>query len=85
MIGSIALTGMGSMETIGMMGGAYVAIFALSAGFRAMAFFACTTVRDEVAHAVPIAMQTLSLRPSAGSFDVPEPASIEEAEAMSSS
>ena len=85
LIGSIALTGMGSMETIGMMGGAYVAIFAMSAGVRALAFFACTTVREEVAHAVPIAMQTLSLRPSAGSFDVPEPASIEEAESMGTS
>jgi hypothetical protein len=41
-------------------------------------------VREDVAHAVPMATQTLALRPSDGGMELPEPASIEEAEAMGS-
>jgi hypothetical protein len=55
-----------------------MAIFAASAVARAAAFAACATVREEVAHAVPLATQPLALRPSAGSIELPEPASIEE-------
>ncbi|MFM8639562.1 MAG: MFS transporter [Planctomycetota bacterium] len=75
-IGSMALGGMGA----GM--GAYMAIFAASAGARLVAFTVCASVREEVAHAVPLATQPMALRPSAGSIDLPEPASIEEREAI---
>lgn len=72
LVGSAALGAMGAAAT------AYMAIFAASAVARAAAFAACATVREEVAHAVPLATQPLALRPSAGSIELPEPASIEE-------
>jgi hypothetical protein len=76
--GSIAIGAMGAAA------GAYMAIFAASTVARAGAYFACRSVREDVLHAVPLATQTLALRPSAGSIDLPEPASIEEPEAMGS-
>jgi hypothetical protein len=39
------------------------------------------SVKDDVMHATPMATQPLALRPSAGSIDMPEPASIAEEEA----
>jgi MFS family permease len=77
-----SLLGSAALGAMGAAAGAYMAIFAGSAVLRAAAFAACATVRDEVAHAVPLATQTLALRPSAGSIDLPEPASIEEPEAI---
>lgn len=75
-LGSVALGAMGAGA------GAYLTIFAASAGARLIAFVACTTVRDEVPHAVPLVTQPMALRPSAGSIDLPEPASIDEPEAI---
>ena len=69
--GSAVLGGMG----IGM--DAYMTIFAASTGLRMVAFAAVATVRDDVRHAAPLATQTLALRPSAGSIELPEPASLE--------
>jgi len=82
-LGSIALTGMGTDAGQFSMA-AYMAIFAASAVLRLLAFGVCSTVREDVAHAVPMATQTLALRPSDGGMELPEPASIEEAEAMGS-
>jgi hypothetical protein len=48
---------------------------------RVFAFAAVASVREDVMHATPMATQPLALRPSAGSIDMPEPASIAEEEA----
>jgi MFS family permease len=76
LVGSLALGAMGAAA------GAYMAIFAASAAARAAAFAACASVREDVPHAVPLATQPLALRPSAGSIELPEPASIEERRAI---
>ena len=65
--------------------GAYMTIFAASSVLRMLAFAAVASVRGDVRHAAPMATQPLALRPSAGSIEMPEPASIEEPEAMGSS
>lgn len=77
--GSAAIAGMDAA------GGAYMLVFAASAAARLVAFAACASVREEVAHAVPLATQALSLSPGSGSIELPEPASIEEPGAMGSS
>jgi hypothetical protein len=61
--------------------GAYMTVFAASAVARVFAFAAVASVREDVMHATPMATQPLALRPSAGSIDMPEPASIAEEEA----
>jgi hypothetical protein len=65
--------------------GAYMTIFAASSVLRMLAFATVASVRGDVRHAAPMATQPLALRPSAGSIEMPEPASIEEPEAMGSS
>ena len=75
-LGSLALGWWGAAE------GTYMLIFGASSAARLCAFAACTTVRDAVAHAVPMATQTLGLSPAAGSVEIPEPASIEEPDAV---
>jgi hypothetical protein len=60
---------------------AYMTVFAASAVARVFAFAAVASVREDVMHATPMATQPLALRPSAGSIDMPEPASIAEEEA----
>jgi len=59
-----ALVGSAALGAMGAAATAYMAIFAASAVARAAAFAAAT--------------QPLALRPSAGSIELPEPASIEE-------
>jgi predicted MFS family arabinose efflux permease len=65
--------------------GAYMTIFATSSVVRLLAFATVASVRGDVRHATPMATQPLALRPSAGSIEMPEPASIDEPEAMGSS
>lgn len=75
LVGS-GLLGRGDVTT-----GAYMTVFAASAAARVFAFAAVASVREDVLHATPMATQPLALRPSAGSIDMPEPASIAEEDA----
>jgi hypothetical protein len=75
LVGS-ALLGRGEVTTA-----AYMTVFAASAAARVFAFATVASVREDVAHAAPMATQPIALRPSAGSIDMPEPASIAEEDA----
>jgi MFS family permease len=58
----------------------YMWMFGASSALRLAVLAVARTVRDDVRHAEPIATQPLALRPSSGSIEMPEPASIERAE-----
>lgn len=72
------LLGAGMLRTIGVGMDAYLWIFGASAALRLLVYPAIRSVRADVRHAAPMSTQPLALRPSAGSIDVPEPASLED-------
>ena len=73
-----AIIGTAMLKQLGFEHAAYMWIFAASAVLRLLVLAAVRTVRSDVRHAAPMAMQTLALRPSAGSIDLAEPASLED-------
>jgi MFS family permease len=56
---------------------AYMAMFGLSALCRLLAFLPVKGVRTDVLAAEPISTQPMALRPSSGSIEFPEPASLQ--------
>lgn len=56
---------------------AYMCMFGLSAFLRLLAYFPTRAVKMDVLAAEPMATQPMALRPSAGSIEMPEPASIQ--------
>lgn len=75
-----SLVGAGMLRAWGNEHATYMWMFGASSAMRLLVMGAVQSVRGDVRHAEPIATQTLALRPSSGSIEMPEPASIERAE-----
>jgi MFS family permease len=71
-----SLVGKAMLEFVPAAMTAYLALFGLSAFLRMLAVVPIRRIRTDVLHPRPIATIPLALRPSAGSIDAPEPASL---------